>query len=489
MRYEIKDDKIKINNTYYTSKQLKGFSILFALFSVLLILLGSITLPLGIILIGLGLFFILTSIGYRTYYKALEKAKFESLIKSSHIEDSDNIAKPEESDLHKLINDKVTQEDEIRNTFDNIESEQKNTDLTIHGNNENIGHSYNEAKNVDKSNWKESLFFNKYLNKSIVSKMSKKFIAIDLETTGLSSFDNKIIEVGMVMFEDGIPTERYNQLINPGIKIPLHASEINGIYNETVKDMPMENKVCPKIIEFLGDAMDGDTILCAHNAEFDISFLHVLFNNNNPEGCHINYVDTLHYSRDMFNLTNYKLKTIASAFGIKNEGPHRAEFDAETCGKIMTEILTIKKMDISKKCDILDFTPRERDICRKIKTIIRTRCNNIDLLRFYKPNTKFIRVQCLFDVIKFNCLKDINYLLVPRLDAEKYNLEFNNNSRDSYDNVKIEFKSIEDLDKYGKYISDKYMKTEKHANDYIEASKIHREIAKEKMSKTINIVE
>ena len=77
------------------------------------------------------------------------------------------------------------------------------------------------------------------------------FTAIDLEMTGLSPKVDKILEIGAVRFEEGQITGVYNQLVNPGVKIPEKIVELTGITDDMVKDMPDVRQVLPEIMDFL----------------------------------------------------------------------------------------------------------------------------------------------------------------------------------------------------------------------------------------------
>ena len=94
-----------------------------------------------------------------------------------------------------------------------------------------------------------------------------KYVVLDLETTGLSSRYDSIIEFGAVRVEHGLVTSHFDVLINPGFSIPRHITEITGINDEMVKDKPLIKDIIKEILEFIDDA-----ILVTHNAEFDISF-------------------------------------------------------------------------------------------------------------------------------------------------------------------------------------------------------------------------
>lgn len=166
-----------------------------------------------------------------------------------------------------------------------------------------------------------------------------KFFAIDIETTGLDKNKDSIIEIGAVMFELGKPVKVFNSLINPMKEIPEEATQIHHINNDMVKDAPSEKEVLEHLIVFLNDVIKKQTFLCAHNADFDISFLEAAFRRNNID-IDLYYVDTLAIAKENIKgLSNYKLNTLANLFNIINKEEHRASSDAEVCGNILVRIL------------------------------------------------------------------------------------------------------------------------------------------------------
>lgn len=103
--------------------------------------------------------------------------------------------------------------------------------------------------------------------------LKQRYIAFDVETTGLSPYNDRIIELGAVLFENGIPVKKYGTLVNPMVNIPTAASEVNHITNQMIQDAPTEKEVYTNLINFLGDALQEKTVICAHNAKFDMDFL------------------------------------------------------------------------------------------------------------------------------------------------------------------------------------------------------------------------
>ena len=103
--------------------------------------------------------------------------------------------------------------------------------------------------------------------------VKQKYIAFDVETTGLSPHTDRIIEVGAVLFEDGVAVKRFGSLVNAKVKIPAAASAVNHITDLMIEMAPSESEVYFGLVDFLGDALEEKTPICAHNANFDMKFL------------------------------------------------------------------------------------------------------------------------------------------------------------------------------------------------------------------------
>lgn len=84
-----------------------------------------------------------------------------------------------------------------------------------------------------------------------IEKAKNKFIAIDFETTGLSPYSDRIIEVGAVIFENGTIVNRFESLINPGMSIPVAVQRVNHISNDMVKDAPNEASIIKNWLNLL----------------------------------------------------------------------------------------------------------------------------------------------------------------------------------------------------------------------------------------------
>lgn len=164
--------------------------------------------------------------------------------------------------------------------------------------------------------------------------LTQSFVVFDIETTGFSNTNDKITEIGAVKIENFKVVDKFSELINPQKDISYKIQELTGITNDMVKDKPTIEEVLPKFIEFI-----GDSVLVAHNAEFDMGFIsekcrqqNIEFNNKS--------VDTLTLSRILLpDLKRHRLNVVAKALGVPLLNHHRAVDDAQATAFIYIKFL------------------------------------------------------------------------------------------------------------------------------------------------------
>ena len=98
--------------------------------------------------------------------------------------------------------------------------------------------------------------------------MINRYVALDIETTGLNPAVDRIIEVGMARVEDGQITQKYSTLVYPGISVSERITELTGIHNEELAGKPRIEEIIGDITRFI-----GDWPILGHNVTFDFSFL------------------------------------------------------------------------------------------------------------------------------------------------------------------------------------------------------------------------
>ncbi|WP_336020423.1 PolC-type DNA polymerase III [Fusobacterium polymorphum] len=153
----------------------------------------------------------------------------------------------------------------------------------------------------------------------------EEFVVFDIETTGLNSHSNEIIEIGAVKIKAGRIVDRYSQLINPGRPIPYHITEITSITDEQVANEPKIDEVIGKFVDFVGDA-----VLVAHNAPFDMGFIKRDVKKYLNIDLQSSVIDTLQMARDLFpDLKKYGLGDLNKTLGLALEKHHRAVDDSQ----------------------------------------------------------------------------------------------------------------------------------------------------------------
>ena len=195
-----------------------------------------------------------------------------------------------------------------------------------------------------------------------------RFVALDIETTGLDYLKEDIIEFGAVRFVHGKPVDRIQFFIRPGKAVPEYITRITGITNEDVNAAPPFAEVVQTIREFIGD----DPIV-AHNVHFDLPFLE--YHMRRATGNLVEWdtrvkryhflpnpkFDTVLLAKMYLHfLPSFRLAALAEYFQIFMDDAHRALSDAETAGYIFLKLVEIslrtRFADVQKILQILEPT-------------------------------------------------------------------------------------------------------------------------------------
>lgn len=155
------------------------------------------------------------------------------------------------------------------------------------------------------------------------------FICFDIETTGLSAARDKITEIGAVKVVNGEIKETFSTFVNPEMPIPQKITQLTGITDDMVKNAPSQSEAVTAFLEFA-----GDSVLVAHNAPFDTSFIRKACEDMGRE-YNCTSIDTVAISRAILSdIKNCKLDTVAKYLRLGDFNHHRATDDAEILAKI-----------------------------------------------------------------------------------------------------------------------------------------------------------
>ena len=190
------------------------------------------------------------------------------------------------------------------------------------------------------------------------------YVVFDLETTGFSAVEDKIIEIGAVKVQNGEIIDSFSTFVNPGVPIPFDITNLTSITDEMVMDADRIEIILPKFLEFCNDA-----VLVAHNAGFDVGFIEQNCKRLSLQG-KFTYVDTVALARVLLpTLSKYKLNIVAKALGISLENHHRAVDDAGATAEIFVKFIQmLKERDIFTLKDVNHFGETNPDAIKKMPT-------------------------------------------------------------------------------------------------------------------------
>ncbi|WP_135547226.1 PolC-type DNA polymerase III [Paenibacillus cymbidii] len=188
------------------------------------------------------------------------------------------------------------------------------------------------------------------------------YVVFDIETTGLSVLNNKIIELAGVKMKDGKEIDRFATFIDPHERIPYHISQLTNITDDMVRGAPELAEKLPEFLAFVGDA-----VLVAHNARFDIGFIQENAKRLGLPPVPNTVLDTLEMARLLFpSLKNHRLNTLADKFKVSLENHHRAIDDSVALGHVLyglineaagREIDSLAKLDSFSGKDLSNARP------------------------------------------------------------------------------------------------------------------------------------
>lgn len=156
---------------------------------------------------------------------------------------------------------------------------------------------------------------------------AETFVALDLETTGLTPVMNRIIEIGAVRFRAGEVLDRFETLVDPGMPISPGATATNGITDDMVAGQPVIEVVLPDFIDFM-----EEDIPVAHHAPFDVGFLSYDISRLKLTPSAKPVLDTCVIPKSIFpHAGGYSLGYLMEFLDIPAAELHRALADAEAC--------------------------------------------------------------------------------------------------------------------------------------------------------------
>lgn len=183
------------------------------------------------------------------------------------------------------------------------------------------------------------------------------FVVVDLETTGGSAASSAITEIGAVKVRGGEPIGEFQTLVNPGTPIPAFIAVLTGITDAMVATAPRLGEALPAFLEFA-----RGSVLVAHNAPFDVSFLKAGAAQLDLAWPGFDVVDTAHLARQLVTrdeAPNRKLATLAALFGANTTPDHRALHDARATVDVLHALIgRVGNLGVTTLPELVTFTSR-----------------------------------------------------------------------------------------------------------------------------------
>lgn len=212
--------------------------------------------------------------------------------------------------------------------------------------------------------------------------MWNTYVALDLETTGLSPMRDQILEIGAARVENGAITGTYETFVDCGVEIPARITELTGITEAMTAGSPQLREAVEEFLEFSGDA-----VLLGHNLPFDYGFMkrNVVKLGGEYER---HGLDTLAIAKStLADLPGRALDQVAAHYGISQAHHHRALDDAVTAARIytcMAEEFGTLRPELFEPTPLTYKLKKETPITNSQKGYLR------DLLKYHKIETNVI---------------------------------------------------------------------------------------------------
>ncbi len=167
-------------------------------------------------------------------------------------------------------------------------------------------------------------------------------VALDIETTGLNSEEDRIVEIALIKIKNGITCQKFTSFINPEIDIPADGLPINKIKPSMVKYAPFFRDIAAQLSRFI----TGEVLLI-QNADFDIPFLKAEFKRCGMKFSETSVYDTLYIAKKLFSFEKNSLSYLANFYKLDVGDMHRAEKDAMLTYQIFSRFFEEKPCEVS----------------------------------------------------------------------------------------------------------------------------------------------
>ena len=167
---------------------------------------------------------------------------------------------------------------------------------------------------------------------ALSSSFPNKMVLIDCETTGGKPSQHRVIEIGLLLVDDGLITERWQTFLDPERELPPFISKLTGITGPMLAGQPRFADIAQTLLEKL-----KDRVFVAHNARFDYGFIKTEFERTGIQFS-AKTLCSVKFSRALYpQFKRHGIDQIIKRFEFSIENRHRALDDAEVIWKLFVK--------------------------------------------------------------------------------------------------------------------------------------------------------
>ena len=183
-------------------------------------------------------------------------------------------------------------------------------------------------------------------------------IFFDTETSGLDCSNCKIIELAMLVVEDGEIVEEYDEFINIGESISPKITDLTGITNDTLIREGINEK---NIAKDLKDRLSSGTLMIAHNCQFDLTFIYNLLKRHYGDEADeiledLYWLDTVTILKDR-KAYPHKLIDAVEHYDLEETNFHRAIADTKALYDVYNAMKE-ERDDFKEYVNVFGYNPR-----------------------------------------------------------------------------------------------------------------------------------
>lgn len=165
--------------------------------------------------------------------------------------------------------------------------------------------------------------------------VSRRFVALDLETTGLDPRRDAIVSLAAIPFVEGLPAPGYVTLVDPGRPIPPESTAVHGLTDGMVRGGPPLESVLHE-----AEPVVGGAVLVGHHVGFDLAVLARARRARGLPRWRNHAIDTGRLAASLHpDWRDFSLERLAERLGVEIVARHTAEGDALTAGRIFLALV------------------------------------------------------------------------------------------------------------------------------------------------------